>query len=358
MTSFHRPTPRSRWRVTGAMSAAAAIIAAGGYLHTALPTHHQSEKVSSVAAVADAASPGTAQAGNPDWTDLDSLISGSAQTASGDAVSPVLHTGHLTGDDGIVLLRVFIPAQNAAGGLLLGDNRGFSDGPSEPFRAELAWNTATGDARLVVTQSSAGPLMPGLTDGNIQMGDPIPALPITVAPQNNWTQAFAVRDENRSDNRIGIDPDTPADRLHAQLSLLNPLTNNFGHTFGAWTVDQDATISRTAPGSYTLVLSGSNGYPAIEAYYYPHYSSTASSAVIAKRSVEPAFLDKPLDAGGGEAALDANSSVDCTDTGTGLVCQNTVTATTTIDPGGVGTPTTITSTGDSWTTPDQQSNAM
>lgn len=358
MTSFNRLTANSRWRAAGALGAAAAIIAAGGYLRTALPHHHRSEKVSSVAAVTDAASPGTPQATNPDWTSLNSLISGSAQTASGDAVSPMLRTGHQTGDDGIVLLRVFIPAQNAAGGLLLGDNRGFSDSPSQPFRAELAWNTATGDARLVVTHSSAGPLMPGLTEGNVQMGDPIPALPITVEPQNNWTQAFAVRDDNRSDNRIGIDPNTPADQLHAQLSLLNPLTNNFGHTLGAWTVDQDATISRTAPGSYTLGLSGSNGYPAIEAYYYPHYSSTASSAVIAKRSVEPAFLNKPLDAGGGEAALDANSSVDCTDTGTDLVCQNSITATTTINPGGTGTPTTITSTGDSWTTSDQQSNAM
>ncbi|MEU3342329.1 hypothetical protein [Streptomyces sp. NPDC006668] len=358
MTPFHRPTTPSRWRAAGALGAAAAIVAAGGYLHTALPTHHQSEKVTSAAAVADAASPGTPQATNPDWTTLDSLISGSALTASGDAVSPVLHTRHQTGDDGIVLLRVFIPAQNAAGGLLLGDNRGFSDSPSESSRAELAWNTATGDARLVVTHSSVGPLMPGLTDGNIQMDDPIPALPITVAPQDNWSQAFAVRDENRSDNRIGIDPNTPTDQLHTQLSLLNPLTNNFGHTFGAWTVDQDATISRTAPGSYTLALSESNGYPAIEAYYYPHYSSTAYSAVIAKRSVEPAFLNKSLDAGGGEAALDANSSVDCTDTGTDLDCQNTITATTTINPGGTGTPTTITSTADSWTTSDQQSNAM
>ncbi|WP_225850184.1 hypothetical protein [Streptomyces sp. HPF1205] len=342
--SFIRTRSAFPWRATAAAAAALAGITAGVYLSDAATVHHgRTRSVGHVAPVADAA-----QAVNPDWSAFETLISGTARTSSDDAASPVLSTGHRTSDDGIVVLRVFIPAHSAAGGLLNGDDRGFSDSPSASYRAEFAWDVSTGQARLVVSHSS-------LSVGNVH----IAALPLTVAPQNAWNQALAVRDRSRTDNRIGIDPNTPTGRLHVALSLLNPLTNRWGD-FGAWTVDQEATVTRTAPGTYQLALHQSNGYPAIEAYYYPHYANGPTSQVIAKRSVEPAFLGGHVDSGGGAAALDGNSLVDCADNARGdFQCQNTAPRTSTINPEGSGEVTISSPNPEApWTTSDQQDNAM
>jgi hypothetical protein len=277
------------WRATAATLTAVAMVAAGACLRgsgaLALMPGQRHHAVAVVAATADPGPSGAVT--NPDWAALQTLFTTSPSDSSVDMEGHYQAGG--TGDDGIVLLRVFIPAQNAAGGLLLGDNRGFTDDPSAPFRAEVAWDT-----------------------------------------------------------RIGIDPNAPNGELHIRLSLLNPLTNSDyppGFGLGAWSVDQEATVTRTASGTYQLALNG-NGYPAVEAYYYPHYTGTSVtgglSSVIAKRSVEPAFVGNPIDVGGGMAALDSNSSVQCKDSGPGAFrCQNTLTAT---EP--------------AWTTTDQQTSAM
>jgi hypothetical protein len=371
ITRVRRPSRRG----TAAILTAVAIVATGACLRGSGawgPDAGQRQHAVAMAAAtedpsaASSASSATGTSGaaiNPDWASLHALFT--ASPSSGDEEGLYQATG--TGDDGIVLLRVFIPAQNAAGNLLLGDDRGFTDDPSAPFRAEVAWDTSTGKVAFVVRHSAVGPLLASMSAADnpsppLAMGDPIAALPILSG--TDWNQAFAVRDQVRSDNRVGIDASAPSGELHIRLSLLNPLTNSDyppGFGLGAWSVDQEATLSKTAAGTYQLALAG-NGYPALEAYYYPHYADTSAtggpSSVIAKRSVEPAFLGKPLDAGGGMAALDSNSWVQCADSAPGAFrCQNTITTTTTINPEGSGA-TTITGSEPAWTTTDQQTSAM
>src|SRR5262249_32460794 len=154
----------------------------------------------------------------------------------------------------------------AAGGLLQGDDRGFSADPTKSSRVVLAWNTATGQVTLKVSHST----IVSLNDNKIASTTPRAALPITAT---DMTQAFAVRDQARSANPSAIDTSAPAGALHARLSVVNSLTNGWAVgpiNVGAWSSDAELTITRTGPGIYQATQLTGNGYPAIEAYYYPH----------------------------------------------------------------------------------------
>jgi hypothetical protein len=323
-----------------------------------VPAHHRTEQVAPAAAAAaipdgdvsadaapsDSGAPSAGTQVNPYWQSLNQLFTTAPPTGDVGATYP---TSQRTGDDGIVLFRVFIPAQGAAANRMRGDNRGFSDDPAASSRADVAWDTGTGKIAVVVHHSAYGPV------SVFRDGDPIPALDLS--PNTDWQQAFDTRDQNRSDNRVGLDPQAPANTLHLRLSLLNPLTHNDG-PLGAWTVDQEATITRTGPGAYQLQLDG-NGYPAVESYYYPRYAPQPDSTVIAKRSVEPYFLThQGLDAGGGEAALDADSWVHCQNTGSSVFqCTNTIKEI--AQPNGEGV-TIVPMDEAPWTTTNDQTNAM
>ena len=66
-------------------------------------------------------------------------------------------TGVVTGDDGVVVTKFFIPAAKAAGGLLLGDERNWSSDPATAARSRfyVTWDVATGKASVTVTHSTA-----------------------------------------------------------------------------------------------------------------------------------------------------------------------------------------------------------
>jgi hypothetical protein len=322
---------------------------------------------------------------NPAWEKAHAFFQGPqndathARTVSKGAVAP-------TPDDGIVMLRVFIPHQDAAKllgfySILKGDGRGFSDDPAMPSRAVLAWNTATGDVALDISPSTG-------SDGEV-----FNALPLTQT--TDMADAFAVRDQVRYDNRLGLDPASKRKtELHARLSLLNSVTN--GHLFGgkplkltfdqgAWSVDQEFTITRKGPGDYRLSQLEGNGYPAIEAYYYPKHpeGSNRLSTTIARRSVSPMFQHSGWDEGGGEAALDNKSWNTCTSTTstdganrpdgangsnatdsqpvtsvTSVTCRNTIGTSVLVRPGFDSIAPIYKTVYDVWTTKSEQTDAL
>jgi hypothetical protein len=220
-------------------------------------------------------------------------------------------------DKGVVVLRLFIPAARSAGGALLGDDRGFSGSPGASSRGVLVWDVSTGKVSVTVTHSAtpAGP----------EPSRPLTALPLhTLAYNGNFHQ-----DVKRGVNEVGFASSKGA--MTTQLSLLNPLTNNGRppwSDFGAWSVDYKATISRIGPDNYKLTHMEGNGYPAVEAYYYPRYipaNAGPQAWVIGKRSISPQFVGMWIDGGGGVAAVDYLSWNVCSYTGSGnnVSCRNT-----------------------------------
>ncbi len=209
---------------------------------------------------------------------------------SGDArlLAPTAGTNS---DDGLVVVRFFIPSRIAAGGLLRGDARRFDSNPAASSRAVLAWDTETGRLSFQVNHSTT---LRGNRDA---------ALPIRRLTR---TAVWAARDVRRSDNRVWVA--ARPGRVDARISVVNSLTNQW--PLGAWSVDNDFTVFRGASGGYSLQING-NGYPAVEAHYYPHYG-TGAPAVIAQRRVQPYYSGKLPDPGGGAAALDRLSWSDCT----------------------------------------------
>ncbi|MGW4896034.1 hypothetical protein ACWEQL_27835 [Kitasatospora sp. NPDC004240] len=256
----------------------------------------------------------TAVSENPLWAKASTFFNGAGEK---DVWRKYEGAAGRTGDDGIVMLRVFIPHKYAAGPLLEGDNRGFTNDPSAGSRATIVWNTATGDVAVTVSHSTRPDPDPATPQPlRFLAGEKtIPALGLTNT--TSMDGAFAERDKVRFDNRVGLDPESKTTgTLHARLSLLNSATNGqwwpaFGQ--GAWSVDQEFTIARIG-NTYRLTQLTGNGYPAIEAYYYPRYAadSAAQSTTLARRSVDPNFQHSAIDNGGGLAALDSNSWVTCT----------------------------------------------
>ncbi len=178
----------------------------------------------------------------------------------------------------------------------------FSDDPSASSRAVLVWDIRSGNLALTVSHSTKG----GDSD------EKIAALPLDRSTLMDT--AFFWRDQTRSDNRFGLDPSTAQKgEPHIRLSLLNPLTNSMGR-MGAWSVDQELSITRAGDGTYQLTQLEGNGYLAIEAYYYPKYADEPDgrSESIARRSVAPTFQHDWWDEGGGRAAVDEESWNECT----------------------------------------------
>jgi hypothetical protein len=315
---FIRERKAARWWLTGAGIAALAV--------TALATEVHGVEVPSVRPAA------VTQAVNPLWEQANAFAFGGKHEQS-DVWRTHPKAAGTTKDDGIVFFRVFIPHAFAAGAMLLGDDRGFSADPTAKSRGVVVWNTSNGDVSVVVSHSVHINTAPdwssyaGISMPALYTFESMAALPLT--PGTDWNAAFAARDSVRSDNRVGIHDDSKSTgMLKARVSLLNPLTNGSGPPafgLGAWSVDQEFAITRTDDGLYRLQLTG-NGYPAIEAYFYPKYapSPDARSQVIAKRKVAPLFQGQPLDAGGGVAARDWESWNECSyRTPTSFECRNT-----------------------------------
>jgi RHS repeat-associated protein len=55
--------------------------------------------------------------------------------------------------NGIIVSRFFVKEKDAAGGILRGDDRGFTTDPSAPFRVAVAWDTERGQVSYTVSAS-------------------------------------------------------------------------------------------------------------------------------------------------------------------------------------------------------------
>lgn len=242
--------------------------------------------------------PEPSQTVNPAWQAMNARAF--AAPPAGD-VQTVIPTAGRNTDDGIVVVRFFIPACDAAGGILKGDCRGFDANPAASSRAVLAWDTETGRVSFRVDHSTT------------RRGNPDAALPLRSLDRKAvWDE----RDVRRTDNRVWVS--AAPNRVDARLSIVNSTTNQW--RFGAWSVDNDLTVFRGARGGYTLQING-NGYPAVEVYYYPHYGA-GSPHRIAFRDVQFFYLNQPQDLGGGSAALDRFSWSDCVQRSRSLFCNS------------------------------------
>ncbi|MDX8151395.1 hypothetical protein SK069_07320 [Patulibacter brassicae] len=244
------------------------------------------------------------------------------------ATRVVRETGARTPDDGVLVLRWFIPNRLAGGRLLRGDGRGFSSATSASSRAYLVWDVATGRTSLTVTPTHIalglpdriwlphcyGPVcVPRKTKvpRALQAGREVPALP-TVVRSLSGVRNTDFR--SRATNDVAIARSGRG--LRVKASLLNSVTNTWGKA-GAWSVDYDLTVRYRSGGGYDFDVSG-NGYPALESYYYHRSSTTVHRRF--QRRIDPAGLRKPwslVDPGGGVAALDDASRFRCTETASG-----------------------------------------
>lgn len=208
-------------------------------------------------------------------------------------------TRSVTGDDGIAVLRLFIPSGSAGGRYLEGDARGFSSWPQAKSRGILTWDTRSGAMSMLVTHSCRSKYVPVKERCK-------KALPLKVV---SWEDAWHKKDRKRYDNRMALRPF--ANGFDVRLSLLNPYTNGQGKA--AWSVDFEMKIKRAIDGRYRLEVLG-NGYPAIELLYFPR-NGARMAYTQARRPVQPGMLTRArrlVDPGGGLGAYDQESWNICT----------------------------------------------
>ncbi|MFF3981181.1 RHS repeat-associated core domain-containing protein [Streptomyces sp. NPDC001828] len=162
-------------------------------------------------------------------------------------------------DRGVIVARFFIHTQEAAMGMLLGDDRGFTDDPAAPYRMKVVWNTATGDVTFTITPSrTTGRRI--VEEGGLGKvgkprmieGDPvtIPADPIYLNSSESWKTVFA---------RNIINGDGDANGLNLSIHAVNSLMSIFS-------VDGDFNIRFTEKGTY--VTRSGDAYPDMEVYQY------------------------------------------------------------------------------------------
>lgn len=249
-----------------------------------------------------------------------------------------------TGKGGVVMLRLFIPNSQAGGRLLKGDGRGWNAFPSQSVasRASLFWDTETGEVSLTVDPTHVSDALPenfwGLAKRNIP--GPIPGsvwwpkkypLPSGIAGGStsralkitNMKRESSVRSTDlhaRDDNTAAIYGSSRTDTVYVKMSLLNSVTNSI--PIGAWSVDTKVTIKQNPSGSFKVHTDG-NGYPAVEAYYYPKAAGSSTRTIFLRRihpwaydrSIKVGFLPRvgtgTVDPGGGIAALDVASDLSC-----------------------------------------------
>ena len=200
-----------------------------------------------------------------------------------------------TPDDGVIVLRWFIPSGSAGGRYLEGDARSFSWQPFAKSRAWLTWDVRNGAMSMVVARSCRSKYAP-VNDRCEQ------ALPLK--RYEDFDQVWHKKDKKRYDNRFAVR--STGYGFDARVSLLNPYTNGQGVT--AWSVDFDVKVRRAIDNRYRLQVLG-NGYPAIEMYWYPR-EGVRRAVTQALRPVQDGMFSrarKLVDPGGGLGAFDRES---------------------------------------------------
>jgi hypothetical protein len=200
-------------------------------------------------------------------------------------------TGVKTRDDGVIVVKFFIPNRKAAAGVLRGDDRSWSSDPATATRSRvyLTWDVATGKVAATVSASYVA--------GG---GRPFPALRIDRKSRCGDVQSTDLRSRATNDLYVGRD----GAGLRVCMSALNSFTSRWD--VGALSVDGALSIAPNSadPSNYDVAFNG-NGYPAIEAYYYPRTSPIANTLFL--RRVDPAGLGASVDQSGGLGALDLGS---------------------------------------------------
>jgi hypothetical protein len=256
------------------------------------------------------------------------------------------------GDTGLVVMRFFIPSRTAALACLKGDHRSFDSNPAfsslvsghARSRVVFGWDTLTGDAVFKVEESETLScnlryMQPVIGKSGIKL----PAVPLkpygnckSVAndpnvdkPRNHQDVYLSTFHSNSAFDPSGVE---------ACLSVVNSLT--FRWPIGALSIDAAFQIiprkgmhmtnqspsalrspvatghdSSLASGGYAIMYSG-QGYPAIEAYYYPRYVGEGPPKTLYRRLNDPrpprldlGWPHPPRDAGGGDGAY--TSMADC-----------------------------------------------
>lgn len=202
---------------------------------------------------------------------------------------------------GVVLLRFFIPGSRAAGGVLKGDDRGYSSDPDASYRVAVYWDTREGTVMVRVSESCRKGLRGFAFDPHHPCRH---ALPIVTVPES---EVWRHRDERRHTNIVALRDEPQALRL--RVSVLNSYSNTVPGKLMAWSVDEDVALRMGA--TPRLELDG-NGYPAVEALFYPEGGGVV---MLGRRDIEHPHVSAvglvPFDGGGGDAANDAASWAQC-----------------------------------------------
>jgi hypothetical protein len=158
------------------------------------------------------------------------------------ATRAVADSGVVTGDDGVIVTKFFVPHAEAAAGMLRGDERNWSSDPAtaERSRFYLTWDVATGKVSVTVNQSTEPD------------GEEIPALRIDHKSRCSQVRStdLAARDTNEA--WVGRDGDS----LELCVSALNSLTNRLPlpgalEGAGAWSSDGMLSITPHSAGKAT-----------------------------------------------------------------------------------------------------------
>ena len=214
-----------------------------------------------------------------------------------------------TGDDGLVVVRWYIPDYYADPGVhfLYGDNRGPSTSPEAPYRVTYTWDVRSG--RAVVTVAPSEAVGAADTRGNSQIN---PARPVVVRATSEevrfWADSIITGHETND-----VSATSSASGRGASTTTWVSLVNSYeAHSPS---IDGKLSVARRASGGGYQVSWTGNGYPAMEAHYYPRYNNKSGVDVVARRSVEPGPL-------GATALLDHLSWVNCQTFGRALFCSD------------------------------------
>ncbi|MEU3874038.1 MULTISPECIES: RHS repeat-associated core domain-containing protein [Streptomyces] len=157
-------------------------------------------------------------------------------------------------DRGIIMMRFFIHTKLAMMGMLLGDDRDFSEDPDAPYRMVLFWDTATGQVSFTVAPSHIAPGNDGYMMarfGRHSTSTTIPANDIKINAKSTDTLG--------GNNVLQLGNSTP-DELNLNVRGVQSL-------FPLFSVDNKVSIK--AGKSSVSVTRAGDAYPDMEVIQYP-----------------------------------------------------------------------------------------
>ncbi len=214
-----------------------------------------------------------------------------------------------SGDDGVLVARSFIPY--AESGPFKGDNRGFSSDPKAPGRkVTVAWRPTTGEVGVSVEHSC-------LTDDGRDELAGIWLMSYWLIPwckdahllvQQSYAEVTSGHDEHDDHNRFWVAATATGLRFYGSFS--NSYSTLAPFDISTPSIDGELTVSRSSVTQRYHMRWTGNGFPALEATFYPRRASRAPY-IVGRRTVQPgaANLDEKLRPRG---LYDGQSWIDCT----------------------------------------------